>query len=502
MSTLPLDASAARPSMTELRVTEFDVDSQITRIQPGNPMLPRPGLPDFSDPKTFNFVVGLARELKAGDKDHAEGLAVIPADHDAFMQTSVGRYFAGTDARPDPEADPEGMKLLISLARHTLDVVGDSEGVTLVVAENEAGIKTGFATVERFGTLADVADDDEGNPLRRLKDVLGNPNDQYWQTLVAEGFIAAEDLQDLPAVAERLGGVDFANPIKIYTNPEHRKQGVGRKLMDQALGNSAYAETIREAEILVLAKRNMPNHTVVLQPATANDLAPQDKLTALALQAVPLGSYLQQYEDLKAAKSPHAVNFAVLEDPKTAVSGYWEIAKGMSDDTTGNVETLEGKVEAGEVTQREYDLLTSPVMANEDNTTLIVMAAFPSLSLLNEQSEAEPLDKVVMMPTGEELLGKLKDAGVLGVSPQTDRFYRRFVEQIADQEKVGAALQLAWELASYDTMRDLPSIVRAAVGMNFDRVVDVVSPDPEFAAQAKAFRQKVFEEIERQTEGK
>lgn len=106
--------------------------------------------------------------------------------------------------------------------------------------------------------------------------------------------------------------------------------------------------------------------------------------------------------------------------------------------------------------------------------------------------------KAVEMPQREEALRRLQEAGILGVTPQTDEFYSRFINSIAGTSKVGAGLNMAWELAGYDTLRAYPSIMRAAVNMNFDRVVDIITPDPEVAEQAKEFRKKVSEEAERQ----
>lgn len=96
----------------------------------------------------------------------------------------------------------------------------------------------------------------------------------------------------------------------------------------------------------------------------------------------------------------------------------------------------------------------------------------------------QDLGKVVKMPDAEELLKRIPD-GTFGLTEQTDAFYRRFAESIGGSEKVGAGLNMAWELASYDTLRSYPAIMRAMVNMNFDKVVDAVTPDPEVAEQAK-----------------
>ena len=113
----------------------------------------------------------------------------------------------------------------------------------------------------------------------------------------------------------------------------------------------------------------------------------------------------------------------------------------------------------------------------------------------------EGQSKVVRMPSREEMLKRLP-AGTLGVTPETDAFYTRFVDSVADSEKVGGGLNMAWELAGYDTLRGQIPLIKAVVDMNFDRVVDALTPDPEVAEEAKEFRKKVLEEVERQRRAK
>lgn len=103
--------------------------------------------------------------------------------------------------------------------------------------------------------------------------------------------------------------------------------------------------------------------------------------------------------------------------------------------------------------------------------------------------------KVVMMPKLEVMEQKLHEAKVLGIAPQTDKFYKHFAASVADSQKVGSGLSLAWDLASYDTLSDLPPAVQIVVDMNFDDVIDAVTPDKEVATQAKEFRKKTLEEM-------
>lgn len=104
-------------------------------------------------------------------------------------------------------------------------------------------------------------------------------------------------------------------------------------------------------------------------------------------------------------------------------------------------------------------------------------------------------NKVVMMPKAEEMAAKLREAGLYGVTPQTDEFYNSFISSVADSEKVGAGLNMAWELSLYDWMQQgMPPVMRGLMSMSFDRAIDAVTPDPEVATQAKEFRQMVIEE--------
>jgi hypothetical protein len=106
--------------------------------------------------------------------------------------------------------------------------------------------------------------------------------------------------------------------------------------------------------------------------------------------------------------------------------------------------------------------------------------------------------KTVQMPPREDMVGRLEEVGVLGVSPHADRFYTAFVNDVADKEIVGPGLHMSWTLATADTLSDLPPIIGIQIGMEFDRVVEAVTPDLEVARQAKDFRRQVFESMRRQ----
>jgi len=113
---------------------------------------------------------------------------------------------------------------------------------------------------------------------------------------------------------------------------------------------------------------------------------------------------------------------------------------------------------------------------------------------------AEPIKepKFVQMPDHEAIMRKLQDIKALGISPETNSFYGRFAKSLSEREVVGAGLYVAWELAQADTMAQYPPVVRSAVNMSFDRVIDAITPDPEVAEDAKEFRKKVLAETARQ----
>ena len=115
---------------------------------------------------------------------------------------------------------------------------------------------------------------------------------------------------------------------------------------------------------------------------------------------------------------------------------------------------------------------------------------------MTEQRETDfGQDQVVRMPQAGEMVVKLREAGLYGVTPQTDEFYDMFIRAVADNEKVGAGLCIAWELSLYDWMQQgMPPIMRGLVGMSFDKVIDAVTPDLEVATQAKEFMQRARDE--------
>lgn len=102
--------------------------------------------------------------------------------------------------------------------------------------------------------------------------------------------------------------------------------------------------------------------------------------------------------------------------------------------------------------------------------------------------------KVVKMPPAEVILQKIQSTELYGLTPQTDAFFDSLVGHTANRELVGMGLVMSWEMAAYDTLRPYPRVVRALVDMDFDKVIDAITPDIEVAKDAKEFRKKVIEE--------
>lgn len=109
-----------------------------------------------------------------------------------------------------------------------------------------------------------------------------------------------------------------------------------------------------------------------------------------------------------------------------------------------------------------------------------------------EQGEGHRNEKYITMPSREEMIEKLKQAKLYGETPQTDEFYERFVNSVADSEKVGAGLSLAWALANHDTFKEIP-IMQGLMNMSFGRAIDAVVQDKDVAKDAKDMMQRAMD---------
>lgn len=121
----------------------------------------------------------------------------------------------------------------------------------------------------------------------------------------------------------------------------------------------------------------------------------------------------------------------------------------------------------------------------------------------NSAFQLELTPKIVTMPDKILMLEQLREAEILGKSRELDALLNKFADQVAGTRKAAEDLNLAWELAGYDTLKDVSAtlpIMGAIFMMEFDRVIDVVTPDPEVAARAKEIRRKVLEQVAAQRE--
>ena len=108
--------------------------------------------------------------------------------------------------------------------------------------------------------------------------------------------------------------------------------------------------------------------------------------------------------------------------------------------------------------------------------------------------EADPEIKAARMPGHDDMIRKLEEAGIYGMTPEGDKMLDNFVESVADSERVGQGLMMAWEVAFHDTLRSHSPLVQAKISAYFDKVIDAVVSDPEVAAEAKRSMQEVREE--------
>lgn len=112
----------------------------------------------------------------------------------------------------------------------------------------------------------------------------------------------------------------------------------------------------------------------------------------------------------------------------------------------------------------------------------------------HQQGSNQP-PKIVTMPDREILARQLQGLGVFGISEQSNTFFQRYTEYLADTKINAAGIYMTWVNATADTLSGYPPMVSSIIDMYFDRVVDAVIPDPEVADEAKEIRRKIMEEI-------
>lgn len=345
---------------------EVDLRSQIKRIAADSqkPNQPRVGLPDFSDRQTYELVVGLARQLRESDPLYQNFFRLIPS-YEEFMQDSAGRHFRGDI--PRSEVNEKGEHILNALAKAVLDIPGarPSGNRRLLVARDEAtGTPVGFATITEYGTIRDALQrTDNSYPLKRLLDILVDPNDQYWYSLIKQGVISQIQTDQLDEVKKRLSDLPLITPNDIYTNPQFRRKGVATTLIRRiGLGFAVIANT-NQATTLLLHRNALPEYHTILAPAVdlESNFPEEEKLIFLALQIIPISAYEQQYRDLVAAKSPQAAKHELFSDIRNVAKGVFRF--GLTDlpfDLQVQKEAIDDGSKAGVITSREIGLLSVP----------------------------------------------------------------------------------------------------------------------------------------------
>lgn len=115
--------------------------------------------------------------------------------------------------------------------------------------------------------------------------------------------------------------------------------------------------------------------------------------------------------------------------------------------------------------------------------------------MTREQEQNPNFGPVVTMPDREVIVRKMQELGVLGISEQTNGFFYRLAEILDRAQLNGAGLTLIWETSIHESLSGLPPVTRSAVGMDFDRIVDAITPDAEVADNAKKSREALMVQL-------
>ncbi len=105
-----------------------------------------------------------------------------------------------------------------------------------------------------------------------------------------------------------------------------------------------------------------------------------------------------------------------------------------------------------------------------------------------------------MMPTYDEMMQRLQDADLFGTWEPLDDFHRNLMWQLRESPTSGIGLVTAWHLSAEDVFgrpqyRGMTGeTFRRVAEVEFNRVVDTITPSVEVAEQAKAFQRQLREE--------
>ncbi len=320
-------AEAVAEQIGPYRSREVDLSTAINRIPPHDrgSGLPRPGLPNYADQKTWDFVVGTARALRGDDPGYENYFATIPTTYADFMQTTAGRHFAGEAAREVVSQDEVGRNILGALSRATLDLVGTvPTGIGLTITEDtRTGEPVAFLTVDDLGAPRDVLNrTDTPYQMRRLAEVLQDPNDRYWQVLTEREIVTPVDQAALDQVRNSILDTRIVTPGAIYTNPKLRGQHLGSQLAEVGYKGAIVAAMTNQATDL-LVQRGLAEHRTILAPGIdlETDVSANERLLFLTLQIIPISFYERQYKTFVETNNPNAADFAAFSDIRNVADG-------------------------------------------------------------------------------------------------------------------------------------------------------------------------------------
>jgi hypothetical protein len=114
----------------------------------------------------------------------------------------------------------------------------------------------------------------------------------------------------------------------------------------------------------------------------------------------------------------------------------------------------------------------------------------------NRKRQEAKKEAIATLLNKEEMVKLLKEAEIYGKTPELDKMYDSFIENIAGSKKNGMDLVRAWELAKYYTLKDYPPKVTDLVDEVFDQFLDAILPlNPDLANEAKTARDQTQQGI-------
>lgn len=105
----------------------------------------------------------------------------------------------------------------------------------------------------------------------------------------------------------------------------------------------------------------------------------------------------------------------------------------------------------------------------------------------------QPEVKTIQLPPVDELKSKLSEAKFTTLNPITTKFFNDFAERLGGKTSTADAFNLQWEISKNEILRDEMPVLVASVDMSFDRIIDVLVGDPQFAQQIKDIRKEFLE---------